>query len=335
MGNVVKIIWIIALFGIFSACENNNTENNNNNGNGNNPPHSHSLGEWTDRITAPCIAVKVQERRCFCGYYERQNIDDPVTKPHEYEDSICIKCLSIEAVQIPSGTFSMGPDIDSVTFTVTLNSFKMCKFEVTQEQFELVMGYNFSSFGSYITEGEVKGKLPVENVSWFEAVLFCNRLSEIEGLTPLYTMAVNQNTGYAVTADWTNNGYRLPTEAQWEYACRAGTTTDWFCENEDDLDNYAWFQENAGSMPHQVGKKLPNDFGLYDMHGNIWEWCWDVWGAYPTEPQTDYLGVSSGDSRVWRGGCYFDAANNIKSTWRSSNPQAYRMNDIGFRVSLP
>jgi len=240
----------------------------------------------------------------------------------------------IEMVWISSGSF----DRDGNTITIS-SGFYMGKYEVTQEQYEAVMGTNHSFFSSNPAAGETQGKRPVERVTWFDAIEFCNKLSEQEGLTPVYTITNrNPTTGYpitdaTVTAIWSNNGYRLPTEAQWEYACRAGTMTDWyFSDEESKLDSYAWYDNNSSNRTHQVGVKLPNAWGLYDMHGNVWEWCWDWYGDYPAGAQSDPMGASSGTDRVLRGGSWSSSAGGTRSASRGCMNPAYELIDVGFRV---
>jgi len=241
--------------------------------------------------------------------------------------------VSMEMVSIPAGTLTWG------SATITLGAFKMGVYEVTQEQYRAVMGVNPSSLNSNPAAGETQNKRPVEMVTWFDAIEFCNKLSTKEGLTPVYTITGRTPaTGYpigsaTVTANLGNNGYRLPTEAQWEYACRAGSTTNWyFGDTEAELVNYAWYTANSNSKTHQVGLKLPNAFGLYDMHGNVFEYCWDIYGNYPTSNQTDYTGEVSGSTHVLRGGSWYASAEGTHSSYRSYLYNASRGDSAGFRV---
>jgi len=272
---------------------------------------------------------------------------------HDYSNGVCNECYSIEMVQIPAGTFTRGSSHRAdwsaqPPHQVTLTSgFKIGKYQITQELYQAVMGINPSWFhggsGREPKAGEVQNRRPVESVTWFDVVKFCNKLSEREGLTPVYTItgrtpavAGYPITAVTVTADWSNNGYRLPTEAEWEYACRAGTTTAWhFGDNESELENYAWYWDNSNSRTHQVGLKLPNAYGLYDMHGNVWEWCWDWRGSYSSGAQTDPRGAGSGASRVGRGGSWYDSAGYSRSAYRGSDYPYYRDSSIGLRLVRP
>ena len=242
----------------------------------------------------------------------------------------------IEMVEIPAGTLTWG------NAEITLTAFKMGKYEVTQEQYLEVMGVNPSYFRSNPADGEIQGRRPVEQVTWFDAIEFCNKLSKMEGLMQVYEITGREpEEGYPITAaivtpTWTNNGYRLPTEAQWEYACRAGTTTDWhFGDDEDKLVDYAWYDANASSMTHEVGKKDPNRFELYDMHGNVQEWCWDWYGDYPTTAQTDYKGAVSSNGRVKRGGSWLEPGQNLLSALRNNNLPRVGYYAFGFRLVRP
>jgi formylglycine-generating enzyme required for sulfatase activity len=264
----------------------------------------------------------------------------------------------IELRLIPAGTFTMGsPETeadrysDEIQHSVTLTkSFYMGKYQVTQEQYQTVMGSNPSSFTSAVDgESGTPGKLPVEQVSWYDAIVFCNKLSISEGLSPVYsisgstdpttwgTVPISSNaTWNAVVTVSGANGYRLPTEAEWEYACRAGTTTAWYTGNTEDgtphLNTAAWYSNNAGSKTHQVGLKTPNAWGLYDMHGNVWEWCWDWFGDYASGAQTDPAGAVTGTYRVGRGGSWNFVGQNLRSAFRSYYYPNYGYYALGFRL---
>ena len=220
--------------------------------------------------------------------------------------------IGMEFKLIPAGTFIMGDasgEDDETPHEVTLTKpFKMGVHEVTQAQYEQVMGVNPS---------EYKGaNNPVEMVSWEDAVEFCRRLSEL----PAEKAA--------------GNVYRLPTEAEWEYACRAGTTTKFsFGDDESDFGEYGWYRENSGRTTHPVGSKLPNAWGLYDMHGNVWEWCQDWYGDYPSGSVTDPSGATSSSRRVGRGGSWGHAAGYCRSAFRLRGLPSFRdYGRLGFRV---
>jgi formylglycine-generating enzyme required for sulfatase activity len=223
--------------------------------------------------------------------------------------------IGMEFKLIPAGTFIMGEAApagheDETPHEVTLTKpFKMGVHEVTQDQYEQVMGVNPSHF---------KGAAnPVEMVSWDDAVEFCRRLSEL----PAEKAA--------------GNVYRLPTEAEWEYACRAGTTTKFsFGDDESEFGEYAWHDGNADDKTHPVGGKLPNAWGLYDMHGNVWEWCQDWYGDYPSGAVTDPAGATSGSDRMGRGGSWSFTAGVCLSAYRYMRLPSVRSRRGGFRVSL-
>jgi len=265
------------------------------------------------------------------------------TANHAPADGVCTTCgydntpmFPMQMVDIPSGTLTWP------NATITLSAFKMGKYEVTQEQYEAVIGINPSDFSSNPAAGETQGKRPVERVNWERALVFCNKLSILEGLTPAYSINESTNPDEWGTPNWNavtvvsgSTGYRLPTEAQWEYACRAGSTTDWyFGDDESELVNYAWYDANSNSRTHQVGLKLPNAFGLYDMHGNVMEWCWDGYGSLPTSNQTDYAAVSGSD-RVVRGGNWAYSAEEARSSYRDGFFRNIPLENMGFRVVRP
>ena len=256
-------------------------------------------------------------------------------------DSVCyfydsVATITNDMILIPADTFQMGntgaysgDSDEKPVHTVTISkAFYMSKYEVTQKQYQAVMGNNPSHF-----KGE---NFPVERVTWYNAVAFCNALSQQEGKTPCYTI-----NGTNVSCNWDANGYRLPTEAEWEYAAKAGTSTDFYngsltntnCTPIDaNLDNIAWYCGNANNTTHPVGQKQANAFGLYDMSGNVWEWCWDWYSSYSSTAVTDPTGASTGSDRVYRGGSWNRNALNCRSAYRSFNTPSNDFNRMGFRL---
>ena len=234
-------------------------------------------------------------------------------------------------VRIQGGTFTMGsPDSEAgrsnneTRRQVTVGSFYLGKYEVSQGDYESVMGTNPSRF---------KGaNLLVEQVSWYDAVEYCNALSRKEGLSPAYTISVS---GDSRNVSWNRaaNGYRLPTEAEWEYACRAGTTTPYYSGGS--VNNAGWFQANSRKKTHKVGSKKANAWGLYDMHGNVWEWCWDWYDGYSSGSETDSGGPGSGASRVGRGGSWINGASELRSASRLSDSPGLRIPILGLRLARP
>lgn len=238
-----------------------------------------------------------------------------------------------DMILIPAGSFTMGNDNssnmdDKPAHTVNITrSFYMSKYEITQEQWMEVMS------GSNPSRPETEDSLkPVNQVMFMKAILFCNRLSEMEQLTPCYS---NIDDSETLTIDFNADGYRLPTEAEWEYACRAGSTGDF--GGSDNVDEVCWYSGNAENKLRQVGLKKPNAFGLYDMHGNIAEMVWDYYDAnyYGNGPAENPKGPSEGfGHRVKRGGAYNNNSEKCTSYYRDSYPAGndnYNY-DLGFRV---
>jgi formylglycine-generating enzyme required for sulfatase activity len=269
---------------------------------------------------------------------------------------------SIEMVWIPAGTFTIGSFIAEIAGgcvapqpehdVIITKGFYMGKYEITQAQYRAVMGTNPSYFqGSNLPGGVKTDKLPVERVSWYDTVEFCNALSLLEGFTPAYdidkdTPDPNNTNGldpfkWKVTLIPEAMGYRLPTEAQWEYACRARTTTAYYT-GDTVSDKTGWYSANSGGTTHEVGKKAPNNFGLYDMHGNVWEWCWDYidyegvnYYTSAPNPDTDPAGLGYGNRRAERGGGYKHTPGRMYSAYRERYQPQSRDNDLGFRVIRP
>ncbi|GAB5518030.1 MAG: hypothetical protein RhofKO_02810 [Rhodothermales bacterium] len=218
---------------------------------------------------------------------------------------------------------TMGESIEGPVHERTLSAFAMGTHEVTQAQFEAVMGYNPS-----LNRGP---DLPVERVSWYDAVRFCNALSEREGLTPYYEH--NAFEGYITNTD--ANGYRLPTEAEWEYAAKAGTTTDTYADD-GDLDNIAWYLSGTRDEgTRAVGQKQPNAFGLYDIIGNVFEWTASDFVAYPGGRISDDVpGAHYGNElKIVRGGASDTNAEFSRATYRYRLHPSYVTHNVGFRVA--
>jgi formylglycine-generating enzyme required for sulfatase activity len=171
-------------------------------------------------------------------------------------------------------------------------------------------------------------KNPVEQVRWSDAVRFCNKRSELEGLRPCYDLKTWK-------CDFTADGYRLPTEAEWEYACRAGTSTAYFFGDETSkLGDFAWFDKNSGGRPHPVAQKQPNPWGLYDMCGGLWEWCNDFYKVdyYQESPTTDPKGPDAGQTKVVRGGAWRFSAERCRSGYRHNENPGYADVCFGYDI---
>ena len=237
--------------------------------------------------------------------------------PRELDNSIAMKFRLI-----PAGEFTMGsPDSDSGARSTEkpqhrvriTKPFYLGTTEVTQGQYEKVMGKNPSNFK------ESGPDASVESVSWDDAQEFCRKLSEL---------AEEKMAG---------RRYRLPTEAEWEYACRADSKTKLCCGDDDSrLGDYAWYSKNSNLKTHEVGQKKPNAWGLYDMHGNTWEWCADRFGSkyYANSPTDDPTGPSACSYRVLRGGSWYRNARSCRSASRNARAPDFRFFNIGFRVAL-
>lgn len=233
--------------------------------------------------------------------------------PASARDEALTNPIGMKLVPIPAGTFQMGsPEAEDgrkpgeVQHSVTISdSFYMGVYEVTQSQYEQIMGTNPS--------GNVGADLPVDHVTWFDAVAFCGALTTMD---PKFT-------------------YRLPTEAEWEYACRAGSTTRYYWGDDpkiEGIDAYAYYKENADGKTHPVGGKRPNPWGLFDMNGNVWEWCLDWMGPYPDGDATDPRGPDAGEQKVCRGGCWAYDATRCRSAERNEAPADSVHPNLGIRV---
>ena len=264
----------------------------------------------------------------------------------------------IDMVSIPAGTFSMGSprgtaqslNIESPVHEVTIRAFLLGKYEVTQGQYSEVTGKRPSNFITNIDDDSPDGwmKLPVEMVSWYEAIVFCNKLSIKENLSPVYRIigSVNPddwgNPPSAGTPGWDAvemiagaNGYRLPTEAEWEYAARGGDGSpgNFRYAGHNIVDHVAWHYDNSDFKVHEIGRKLPNGLDLHDMSGNVMEWCWDWLDDYTSDAQDNPVGPSKGMYRVIRGGAWSVAVHFSRIAYRHNNLPSYRGVNLGFRVA--
>ena len=225
-------------------------------------------------------------------------------------------------VWIPAGRFLMGTAVesDAPVHEISVSSFYMDKYLVTQQEYEKVMHGNPSRW---------KGtNNPVEQVRWSDAVRFCNARSQLEGLQPCYDLKTWQ-------CNFDATGYRLPTEAEYEYDWRAGTTTAYFFgDDPSKLGDYAWFDKNAGGRPRPVGQKRPNPWGLFDICGNVWEWCNDFYGVdfYGASPRQDPRGPDQGKTKVVRGGAWRFSADNLRSAYRYNENPGY--SDVCFGYDI-
>jgi formylglycine-generating enzyme required for sulfatase activity len=219
------------------------------------------------------------------------------------------KWFEPELVFVQGGTFQMGSNSgdedEKPAHSVTLSDFSVGKFEVTQAQWKEIMGTAPSIFSGC-------DNCPVEHVSWDDVQSFIQKL--------------NARTG---------KSYRLPTEAEWEYAARGGNKSKGFTySGSNDLAAVAWYDSNSGSITHPVGQKFANELRIYDMNGNVWEWCSDWYGAYSSSTQTNPKGISSGQFRVVRGGSWSDSANDCRSSIRRSYYTGRGNDFLGFRLVL-
>ncbi len=219
-----------------------------------------------------------------------------------------ISAINDQMVEIPSGEIELRDDRIKRKWRVEIASFLLAKYPLTQDLYFAITAASPSFF-----KGDKK---PVETVSWKEAVSFCNLLSGKAGLPPCYDLSRN---GEEIKFDSASDGYRLPSEAEWEYACKAGTKESRYGE----IDKIAWYKGNSAGMTHNVGMKEPNAWGLYDMLGNVWEWCTDI-----------YDEQVYGSYRIFRGGGWFDEARSCLATnRRRSHPASFKIDDLGFRIA--
>ena len=236
----------------------------------------------------------------------------PIPSQQSQTLSPVLQTLINNMVRVEGGTFTMGATSEQGSdayseekpaHQVTLSSFSIGKYEVTQEEWQAVMGTNPSKF---------KGnRRPVELVNWEDCQAFISKLNALTG-----------------------KRFRLPTEAEWEYAARGGNQSRGYkYAGSNDVGSVAWYDDNSGNKTHPVGQKLPNELGLYDMSGNVYEWCQDRYGGYSSSSQTNPTGASSGSSRVFRGGSWYFNARDCRSSYRGCTP-SLGFSHLGLRLAL-
>ena len=237
-------------------------------------------------------------------------------------------------ILVEGGTFNNG------TSYVTVSSFYIDKYELTQAEYQAVMGSNPA------TDFGVGSNYPVYYVSWFNAIEYCNRRSLQEGLTPCYSYSTygtnpdgwpsgwnTSNSNHTnVNCNWSANGYRLPTEMEWMFAAKGGNQSQGYTySGSNTIGDVAWYYSNFSYTTHTVGTKAANELGTFDMSGNVWEWCWDIYGTYPGGSQTDPHGATSGSDRVLRGGSWYDNAYNCTVSDRLADGATDSFYILGFR----
>lgn len=250
----------------------------------------------------------------------------------------------IEMVLVDGGSFIMGSETgdadEKPLHYVTVDSFYISKFEVTQKEWHAVTGSNPSFF--------VGENHPVEKVNWYDAVEFCNAYSLMKNLTPCYkidrdakdkmNLSSKDKYRWKVECNWNADGYRLPTEAEWEYAARAGGRNDTAFSGSNNINEVAWYFGNSGDEnshdygTHDVGTKKPNALGIYDMTGNVWEWCWDWYAAYDDKFLNNPHGIPYGSERVRRGGSWHVKIRRSTMTTRNSRSPGHRSTHYGIRL---
>ena len=220
-------------------------------------------------------------------------------------DNAVAREIAAQMVMVNASEIALKDEGKYIRWVVELHPFRISQFVVTQEHYALIQG---------LTVGANDRQKPVVEVSWLEATEFCNLISRQAGLAESYSWDAEG----IIACNWNSGGYRLPSEAEWEFACRAGSSEVRYGE----LDDIAWYSANSSLELHEVGLKKPNDFGLYDTIGNAWEWCWDI---YDSEIYGEY--------RVFRGGGFSDPPRACRASCRRKSHPTFKIDDLSFRLA--
>ncbi|HHV37556.1 MAG TPA: SUMF1/EgtB/PvdO family nonheme iron enzyme [Candidatus Cloacimonetes bacterium] len=278
------------------------------------------LSEMTDKNREKRISI--EQITLFLG-----NVISSSSKQKVVKQEIIKPVKKADMILVEGGSFQVSSGIRKLfgrSVQINVSSFYICKYQVTQKEWQEVM----SSKPSYF----IGDNLPVEQVSWYDAMEYCNKRSIKEGLTPCYS-----DSGDGITCNWDADGYRLPTEAEWEYAARGGNKSKGYeYAGSNMLGNVAWYADNSNLRTHPVAQKTPNELGIYDMSGNVWEWRWDWYDSscYSKSPKRDPRDAASRKHKVIRGGSWFNFLGNYcRVAYRNYFTPTLRINYIGFRVS--
>ena len=262
------------------------------------------------------------------GYiYKKASINIVPNSSTSYDISIT-KLEPLDMVFVEGGTFQMGDNFgdgdisEKPVHEVTISDFYISKTEITQKEWIEITSNNPAKYWA--------DEQPVESISWKDAINYCNARSLLEGLTPCYT-----TDGGKTICDFSANGYRLPTEAEWEYAARGGIANKNFkYSGSTNINDVAWYDKNSSNITHPVAQRQPNDLGIYDMCGNVWEFCWDYFNEnyYSQSPRQDPAGPELGDERIMRGGAWSDDAYFNRIFFRNHYKENARGSNVGLRV---
>ena len=291
---------------------------------------------------------------CFAGKLHIDYNDGTPSMEIDFRQINNFEIIPVEFTLVKGGTYQMGDHFNAWNsdalplHSVTVSDFYMGTTEVTQAEWTRYMPVEY--WNSWGVEGS---KYPAFNISWFQTIKYCNLRSMSEGFTPCYTISGStdpndwgtvpespNSTWDAVICNWSANGYRLPSEAEWEYAARGGihNSDDYLYSGSDTIDDVAWYYSNSGDISHPVGTRLPNQLGLYDMSGNVNEWCWDWYGTYTSGAQTNPTGPTTGTERVLRDGFWNSDMLHCQVSMRESFNPFYGMGypmfgRTGFRLA--